>query len=132
MSSLLAIYNLIEDTEHVNVHRTVPEAAGEEVLTSVLLVQVVVLDKLDYCATLNNLKEITSLPNFKFVRGCIQSFDLVAHVLETENVDTVMHFAAQVPASIRWPLDTLRRRLKCSCCLPLFRCSQLGCGAFCS
>ena len=58
--------------------------------------QVVVLDKLDYCATLNNLKEIASLPNFKFVRGCIQSFDLVAHVLETEDVDTVMHFAAQV------------------------------------
>ena len=36
------------------------------------------------------------LPNFKFVKGCIQSFDLVAHILESENIDTVMHFAAQV------------------------------------
>jgi dTDP-D-glucose 4,6-dehydratase len=60
------------------------------------LLQVVVLDKLDYCATLNNLRDISSLPNFKFVRGCIQSFDLVAHILESEDIDTVMHFAAQV------------------------------------
>lgn len=31
----------------------------------------------------------------KFVKGDIRSFDLVLHVLNTERIDTVMHFAAQ-------------------------------------
>lgn len=61
--------------------------------------QIVVLDKLDYCATTNNLNSVKDQPNFKFVKGCIQSFDLVAHILESENIDTVMHFAAQVFSS---------------------------------
>lgn len=34
-------------------------------------------------------------PNFKFIRGDILSADLVRHVLSSEGVDTVMHFAAQ-------------------------------------
>lgn len=55
-----------------------------------------VLDKLDYCATLNNLGEVRNLPNFRFVKGSIQSLDLVSHILESEDIDTVMHFAAQV------------------------------------
>lgn len=55
----------------------------------------VVLDKLDYCATLNNLSPIKNSPNFRFVKGDIQSADLVVHVLVNENIDTVMHFAAQ-------------------------------------
>lgn len=54
------------------------------------------MDKLDYCATLNNLKSVKGLDNFRFVKGDIQSIDLVSHVLEKENVDTIMHFAAQV------------------------------------
>ncbi|KFM28219.1 DEAD-box ATP-dependent RNA helicase 20 [Auxenochlorella protothecoides] len=58
-------------------------------------VKVVVLDKLDYCATLENLKSIRDCPNFKFVKGEIQSTDLIVHILETEEIDTVMHFAAQ-------------------------------------
>ena len=53
------------------------------------------------------------LPNFKFVRGCIQSFDLVAHILESEEIDTVMHFAAQVSPP---PLTTAGTRLRFSCC----------------
>jgi len=56
---------------------------------------VVVYDKLDYCACLENLEEIQKLPNFKFVKGDICSSDLVAFVMETEKIDTVMHFAAQ-------------------------------------
>lgn len=55
-----------------------------------------VLDKLDYCATLNNLKSVRNLKNFRFVKGDIQCMDLVSHVLEKEEIDTVMHFAAQV------------------------------------
>ena len=57
--------------------------------------QVVVLDKLDYCATLENLKAVRDSPNFKFIKGEIQSTDLVVHILETEEIDTIMHFAAQ-------------------------------------
>lgn len=58
--------------------------------------KVVVLDKLDYCASLNNLRSIKDKPNFKFVKGDIQSMDLLTYVLQVEEVDTVMHFAAQV------------------------------------
>lgn len=97
--------------------------------------QVIVLDKLDYCATTRNLSSVWDRPNFKvrdltpssslkirclnvlssgfltrkspgsndaclrqvqFVKGDIQSADLVRHLLVTEEVDTIMHFAAQV------------------------------------
>ena len=57
--------------------------------------QIVVFDKLDYCASLRNLDALRGAPNFKFIRGDIQSGDLVAYVLATEGVDTVLHFAAQ-------------------------------------
>ena len=53
------------------------------------------LDKLDYCATLNNLGAVWEYPNFRFIKGDIQSSDLVMHVLHSEKVDTVMHYAAQ-------------------------------------
>ena len=93
-----------------------------------------VLDKLDYCATLNNLATVRDHPNFKwvlgaaaappgtaadfqtlghlhspspltqpfsplllcrFIKGDIQSTDLIVHVMEHEQIDTEMHFAAQ-------------------------------------
>ncbi|KAK4537725.1 hypothetical protein CDCA_CDCA14G3750 [Cyanidium caldarium] len=56
--------------------------------------RVAVLDKLDYCASLDNLKEVRMRPNFKFIRGDIRSHDLVSYVLEEERIDTVLHFAA--------------------------------------
>lgn len=58
-------------------------------------VRVIALDKLDYCASLRNLQSVADKPNFKFVKGDICSGDLVSYLLETEKVDTVMHFAAQ-------------------------------------
>merc|ERR1712194_757901 len=57
--------------------------------------KVVVYDKLDYCACLQNLEEVENLPNFKFVKGDISSPDLVSYVLKEEKIDTIMHFAAQ-------------------------------------
>lgn len=57
--------------------------------------KIVVLDKMDYCASLNNLSSVADKPNFKFIKGDIQSMDLLNFVLTTEEVDTVMHFAAQ-------------------------------------
>jgi len=56
---------------------------------------IVVYDKLDYCACLANLEEIFDLPNFKFVKGDIASPDLVSYVLREEKIDTILHFAAQ-------------------------------------
>ena len=57
--------------------------------------KVVCLDKLDYCSSLANLNEIKDAPNFKFVKGNILSSDLVKYVLETEEIDTIIHAAAQ-------------------------------------
>ena len=63
-------------------------------LTS-LAAKVIVLDKLDYCSSAKNLTQVRQCPRVKFVKGDVRSFDLVLHVLNTEHVDTVMHFAAQ-------------------------------------
>ncbi|KZV45828.1 putative rhamnose biosynthetic enzyme 1 [Dorcoceras hygrometricum] len=57
--------------------------------------KIVVLDKLDYCSNLKNLLPSKSSPNFKFVKGDIGSADLVNYLLVAENIDTIMHFAAQ-------------------------------------
>jgi len=55
---------------------------------------VVNLDKLDYCSSLMNLKDIENCPNYKFVQGNICSSDLVKYILTTEKIDTILHFAA--------------------------------------
>jgi UDP-glucose 4-epimerase len=47
------------------------------------------------CSCLENLDEVKNFPNYKFVKGNICSSDLVNFVLETEQIDTIMHFAAQ-------------------------------------
>lgn len=57
--------------------------------------KIVVLDKLDYCSNLKNLYPSRISKNFKFVQGDIGSADLVNYLLQTEAIDTIMHFAAQ-------------------------------------
>lgn len=57
--------------------------------------KIVALDKLDYCSSLKNLNPCLSSTNFKFVKGDIACADLVNHLLVAEEVDTIMHFAAQ-------------------------------------
>jgi dTDP-D-glucose 4,6-dehydratase len=64
-------------------------------VTCVCVLQIVVFDKLDYCASLNNLNDVIEKPNCCFVRGDIQVADLVSYVLQQHDIDTVMHFAAQ-------------------------------------
>ena len=39
--------------------------------------------------------EISQLRNYKFVKGNLQSADLIKYVLETEEIDTIIHAAAQ-------------------------------------
>lgn len=52
-------------------------------------------DRLDYCSCLENLSELESLPNYKFIKGDIATADLVSYVLREEKIDTILHFAAQ-------------------------------------
>ena len=53
------------------------------------------MDKLDYCSNLRNLKRVAAYSSFKFIKGDICSADMMHHVLHTEQIDTVLHFAAQ-------------------------------------
>merc|ERR1712032_1347659 len=57
--------------------------------------KVVCLDKVDYCSSIRNLDEVKDCPNFKFIKGNICSADLVRYVLEQEQIDTIIHAAAQ-------------------------------------
>jgi len=57
--------------------------------------KIVNYDKLDYCSSLKNLSHISSKPNYKFVMGDIASADLVAYILKQDEIDTIIHFAAQ-------------------------------------
>ncbi|RIA80288.1 hypothetical protein C1645_792874 [Glomus cerebriforme] len=56
---------------------------------------IVVIDKLDYCASLNNLLMINGMPNYSFIKGDIMSSDLVTSILKEKEIDTIYHLAAQ-------------------------------------
>lgn len=57
-------------------------------------VKVVVLDKLDYCAAVENIASLFGHPNLQWCRGDIRSKCLVDYLLRSERIDTVMNFAA--------------------------------------
>ena len=57
--------------------------------------KVVVFDKLDYCSNLSNLSECMSSPNFKFIQGDVRSLEVVTRTIKEEEIDTIMHFAAE-------------------------------------
>lgn len=52
------------------------------------------IDALYYCASLDNIK-VSSLPNYKFYKCNINNSDMLKYILEENNIDTVIHFAAQ-------------------------------------
>jgi len=54
-----------------------------------------VVDKLDECSSVRNLEEAWPYRNFEFIKGDIQSGDLMSHLIEAKQIDTVLHFAAQ-------------------------------------
>ncbi|KAA0065004.1 trifunctional UDP-glucose 4,6-dehydratase/UDP-4-keto-6-deoxy-D-glucose 3,5-epimerase/UDP-4-keto-L-rhamnose-reductase RHM2-like [Cucumis melo var. makuwa] len=57
--------------------------------------KIVALDKLDYCSNIKNLGPSQTSPNFRFIKGDIVSADLINYLLVAEEIDTIMHFAAQ-------------------------------------
>ncbi|MDO6527427.1 dTDP-glucose 4,6-dehydratase [Motilimonas sp. 1_MG-2023] len=66
---------------------------------------VVVLDSLTYAGNPQNLNSLNNNPRFRFVKGSINSQELVEYLLREENIDTLVHFAAEshVDRSISGP-----------------------------
>lgn len=71
---------------------------------------VVVLDKLTYAANLASLAPIADHPRYQFIQGDICDRALVAQILARENVNAIMHLAAEshVDRSIDGPGDFVR------------------------
>jgi dTDP-glucose 4,6-dehydratase len=63
------------------------------------------LDDLTYAGNLKNLTAVEHDPRYRFVRGDIGDRELVAHILRSELIDAVVHFAAEshVDRSITGP-----------------------------
>ncbi len=57
--------------------------------------RVVVLDALTYAGNLANLEPVKDNPNFRFVHGNICDQPLVEKLLVEEQLDTIVHFAAE-------------------------------------
>ena len=55
----------------------------------------VVVDKLDYCSNINHISKFMGRPNLKFIQGDIRSIELITKILKEENVDTIIHLAAE-------------------------------------
>lgn len=105
----------VQDIEYIQSIKYTPDAEGSILITGgagfiashvVDLIaktlpnqRIVVLDKLDYCASLDNIQGALDAgsisPNVTFVHGDVCSTNLVSMILDTEKVDTIMHFAAQ-------------------------------------
>ena len=56
---------------------------------------IVVLDALTYAGNLNNIADLQTRENFRFVKGDICDRALIDKLLREENIDTVAHFAAE-------------------------------------
>ncbi|MDD4685254.1 MAG: dTDP-glucose 4,6-dehydratase [Bacteroidales bacterium] len=63
------------------------------------------LDMLTYAGNLANLKDIENKPNYKFLKADICDFDTILKVLKENNIDGVIHLAAEshVDRSIKDP-----------------------------
>jgi dTDP-glucose 4,6-dehydratase len=66
---------------------------------------VINLDSLTYCGNLGNLMEAEENPNYKFIKGDILDTKLVNSILNENNIDYIINFAAEshVDRSIRNP-----------------------------
>ena len=67
--------------------------------------RIINLDKLTYAGNLENLKDIESRPNYRFVRMDICDFEGVLQLMRQEQVDGIIHLAAEshVDRSIKDP-----------------------------
>lgn len=58
-------------------------------------IRIVSYDKLTYASNLDNLKNLNNQKNHTFVEGDICDETLVYRTLKTNNIDTILHFAAE-------------------------------------
>ena len=67
--------------------------------------RIINLDKLTYAGNLGNLRDVEQADNYRFVRGDIGDADLLRHLFRENNIDGVIHLAAEshVDRSIRDP-----------------------------
>ena len=56
---------------------------------------IVNIDRLSYCSSLNNLVDVCDKPNYKFYLMDITAVDEMDKIFQLEQFDTIMHFAAQ-------------------------------------
>jgi dTDP-glucose 4,6-dehydratase len=70
--------------------------------------KIVNLDKLTYAGNLENLKDMETNPNYKFVKGDILNSELIEHI--AADVDIIVHFAAEshVDRSVLDPFSFVR------------------------
>jgi dTDP-glucose 4,6-dehydratase len=57
--------------------------------------QIIVLDKLTYAGNRQNLVNLETKNNFRFVQGDIGDRPLIDNLLQEEKIDTIAHFAAE-------------------------------------
>ena len=58
--------------------------------------QIINFDALYYCADQNNVSEtVQNSPNYSFIHGNLQSYDLLKYIFETNQITHIIHFAAQ-------------------------------------
>ena len=75
--------------------------------------QVFNLDKLTYAGNLENLRDIESLPNYKFVKGDITDDQFIFDLFAKEQFDGVLHLAAEshVDRSISNPMEFIKTNI---------------------
>jgi dTDP-glucose 4,6-dehydratase len=76
--------------------------------------RVVNLDKLAYAGNLDNLAPIADSPNYRFVRGDITDSELIDTLIDEEDPDAIVHFAAEshVDRSILSPAASFETNLR--------------------
>lgn len=76
-------------------------------------VRIVNLDKLTYAGNSGNLVDVEGDPRYRFVKGDICDAGLVAQIFDEEQIDTVVHFAAEshVDRSIDGPAEFIQTNI---------------------
>jgi dTDP-glucose 4,6-dehydratase len=71
------------------------------------------LDALTYAGNLNNLKDLPHPNRYKFIQGDICDIQIVERVFHDDQIDTVIHFAAEshVDRSIKDPLHFMKTNI---------------------
>ncbi len=76
--------------------------------------RIINFDKLTYAGNLENLKDISSAPNYFFEKGDIQNLNFLEEVFHKYQITDVIHLAAEshVDRSIEGPLDFVKTNVE--------------------